>query len=103
MKLSISKALDSQLAILLKKRLFYRLFSRICRLSRKVLLSEHLRSTSEWLLLVFSQCCSSTELAVKKILNCFAGINFLPTRILDALQNIRKTDYYLGILSDTCS
>ena len=40
-----------------------------------------------WLFLVFLRCYSNTELTVKKILTYFA-VNFLPTHILDFLQNI---------------
>ena len=58
--LSISKVLDCQLAILVKNRLL----SRICILLRKTLS----RNTSEWLLLVFSQCYFNTEITVKQIL-----------------------------------
>ena len=37
---------------------------------------------------------------VKNVLNCFVGINFLPTHILDSLQNTKKTDYYLSNLNN---
>ena len=64
----------------------------ICHLSRKTLQSN----TSEWLLLLFSICYSDTKLTMKQMLNCFIGINFLPTHILNSLQNTTET----SILND---
>ena len=63
-ELSISKVLDFQLTILLKKRLLHMFFSRICQISRKTLW----KNTFEWLLQVFSGCCSNKEFTVKKLL-----------------------------------
>ena len=40
--------------------------------------------------IMFSIRNSNIKFLVKKILNCFVGINFLPSRILDSLQNIAK-------------
>ena len=49
--------------------------------------------------IMFSIRNSNIKFLVKKILNCFVGINFLPSRILDSLQNIAK----ISTLNDTYS
>ena len=49
--------------------------------------------------IMFSIRYSNTKFLVKKILNCFVGINFLSSHILDSLQNIAK----ISTLNDTYS
>ena len=57
---------------------------------------KHFKEIPAWLLLVFSICDSNTKLTLKKTLDCFVGINFLPAHILDSLQNTAKTSILNG-------
>ena len=50
------------------------------------------RNTFEWLILMFSHCYSNTEVTATKKKNFFVGIHFLPTHILDSLQDKIKTN-----------